>query len=217
MKRLFVVLLVAAVGLAGSASTSFACINAVKERTDSITKLLAEGASALEKGHYRESIRTLFGRFNFLPKKKASEVAELSAVEREALEILAVSVLRTAGAYEIDPEASSISSKKARARNLKWAESMIEALAKDASESASVKFEAYTAEILARRPDKRREAYEKLKEIAKKDLMPDAYGYRLLEGLASMLDDEPTAKMAKKKCEKASPKGSVVCKIRPRM
>lgn len=219
MRAHFVVVSAAiAWSLATPASTAHACENAVLVRLSQVMRRLDHAEAELHGGRTREAlsdarwILSVTGGRAWGYELELSSPAEEARARRiagHARSLQALAIVRRDG--RIDRRrwvpTSRVSETERRA-NLTWALGILETQSRSGEPLARARF----AEALARFEARREEARTILGELARTDVMPDAWGYRVLAELADRRGDTVTRNDAITRCHaRAGGDARVVC------
>jgi hypothetical protein len=153
-----------------------------------------------------------------IPHIRSLEPTSAPIVER-AERVLALALARHGGALPIEREVPEYArgtfadrSPTARDSNLKWAVASMRALSDKSREDAAL--ETDLAEVLAKLPEHKKEAQERLERLAARDLIASAEGYAALATLRSEAGDSQGEKVALVRC-RAMAKSKDMCPAVP--
>jgi predicted Zn-dependent protease len=209
MQRLLfgaVALAVAAGFVPGDAS---ACENEVERRVNPNVARLLVAERQLRQGQDGAAFRSAAGVLRRLRAARAGTELRIRA-ER----IAAVATVRLDGAVDLERAAPARSIEDARRQeNLWWARGVLGRLAR---RSDDPELRALYAQALARFDSQRDEARQILEELARRDLMPDAWGYRTLAELRARAGESQARDEALARCTAmAGPLGRRICSPPP--
>jgi hypothetical protein len=141
--------------------------------------------------------------------------AESSPIVARAMRVLAVALARGDGSLALEREVPDYAqgswlgkSASARSGNLRWAVSALRAVSQDKKDDPALETE--LSEAMARLPELREQARDKLEGLAARDLIASPEGYAALARLRAQSGDAAGEKLALTRC-KAMAKSAELC------
>lgn len=198
MKHILLSLAVVGLFIVGSVSPALPCGNAYRHEVDNRVRALERAGRAMRLGSYRMAISHVF-RSGVAGKEDPQKVDEMSSMQRAAVTVLALSVMRSDGKYGLSKKPVSLKKATARRSNLEWAHRMLEAVHKRSPDQPGL--ESFYAESLARIRGDDEKAYEILRRLDTKDLLSSPHGYALLARLADQRGESKLAVRAHQRCK----------------
>lgn len=143
--------------------------------------------------------------------------AESSPIVARAMRVLAVALARGDGSLSLEREVPDYAqgswlgkSESARSSNLHWAVSALSAVSQSKKDDPALETE--LGEAMARLPELRERAREKLEQLAARDLIASSEGYAALARLRAQSGDAAGEKVALTRC-KAMAKSAALCAV----
>lgn len=174
------------------------------------TVIRAEKAFA--KGDYRLAIQNAVGAKSTLAKRSTTYKTSKDAVLIRGAKIVAISTIRLGGKVTLDRRAKSSRSKRNASKNISWATSTLEHLAK--ASKSDPELQTYLAQAYALNPKTRGKALAILTKLAKKDLLVDAHGFATLAQLHKAQKNTVAQKAAQKRCMTISSNNNKLCGVK---
>lgn len=205
------VLSCAAVLLVGAAPRAArACGNTITLTVDELARRVTAAEKLLTAGNTVGAVQSLrfalaiargtASRGGFGGYELTSDVRALPAVRVRvrAERLFALAVVRRDGLVDRRRLRAGWVPDSVRAANFVWAEGVLGAALRDAPDGPEAI--AHHAEALARLPNRANDAASALRELDRRDLMPDAWAYAVLARLSEASRDTPTRDRAAAQC-----------------
>ena len=197
MRRAWILILVAA-GLCcvAPARSVDACHNGVVYELDGDVRQVMTAERLLSGGRPDRALRTAHLAAE---RMRRNAPAAGRQVIRRAQQVMATAVVRLEGRVDLTRRvAAPRTADGQRVTNLRWARDLLGALRRGDDQPV---LHARHAEALAHFTETRAEALATLRDLARRDLMPDAYGYRALARLEQLAGEPQASTRALSACE----------------
>lgn len=191
----FVFPLVLALAAVATPSEVSACGNSMRHRIHKPTKTVRKAEQLLAKGKFEKAadmVREL------QPTVHHYQHGDTSGTWRRAQRVAALAIVRSGGKVDLGPK---LSGRSQDAKQVKLAWAMMALDVQTWFEPDDLVLRTQLAEALAANEIYQARAYDMLKDLADRDLMPTARGYALLAQLEDQRGNNGESEAAQKRCK----------------
>lgn len=186
-------------------SPALACENEVRASADELRPLVAKAEKALNEGKPQLAA---VGVLQVFPNLRVGRVGT-GPLQDRAMRILALSIARTNGAVNAGMGFVG-NNELARQKNMNWAIATMRGMVKLRKNAPAIQTD--LAEVLSKSPPHQEEALTLFNELAAKDLITSAHGYKALAALREAKGDTAGRDTALARC-KSMAKDAKVCGV----
>lgn len=205
-RRTVIVVSLLSVPVVGAFSApAAACENEIRRSADELRPLVARAEKALNEG---KPALAAVGVLQVFPNLRSGRVG-VGPLQDKAIRIMALAIARTNGAVNAGKGFVGNNDLN-KQKNMNWAVEVMRKLSASRKKAPAIQTD--LAEVLAKNPSHKDEALKILNELASKDLVTSAHGYRTLAVLREAAGDTAGRDTALVRC-KAMAKDASICGV----